>query len=189
MSDLAPFVAAAVRDKTVAELQQENKRLRSKVDHLEAIVDANQAEVASVCIYTDPTSGLSSRQRNRNLESELPRDFHKLRNTCESCAINYSIDILGDEVPCSINTLYLDVTDKTTTCTEATVSSHIGTTIKIPDPVSSLYWVGTYDCQNTFGPCSFSELPTSCEDVLSDVQYTAVRTLQYLTECFRWSLI
>jgi hypothetical protein len=35
MSDLAPFVAAAIRDKVVTELVEENNRLKRKVEQLE----------------------------------------------------------------------------------------------------------------------------------------------------------
>jgi hypothetical protein len=45
MSDLAPFVAAALRDKVVAELQQENAGLQQENAGLRQIVEANRSDI------------------------------------------------------------------------------------------------------------------------------------------------
>ena len=45
MSDLAPFVAAALRDKTIADLQEEIDRLRKEKEHLNAVIESNHYDV------------------------------------------------------------------------------------------------------------------------------------------------
>ena len=139
------------------------------------IVDTQSREVVSVCTYVDPTAGLPI-ERKRDLR--VHQHNRRLQNTCATCATNYTIDSFGSEVSCPINSLYLDDTGKSTTCTQAIVPG-IGF-VDVPGSVSSLFWEGTYDCRNTRGPCFLSELPTSCADTLSDIQYTSLRTLQYL---------
>lgn len=57
MSDLAPFVAAVLRDKVVTELVEENNRLKRKVEQLEETVEKNGSHTleigAILCEFDD----------------------------------------------------------------------------------------------------------------------------------------
>ena len=144
------------------------------------IVDSTEPTILSVCTYVDPQSGLAVERRRRTRgQPSLPTQSRELQNTCSSCANQYSISLadLNGEISCPINSLYLDDTGKTTTCNSAFVSG--AGFINVAGPVASLFFEGTYDCRNTFGPCVLTELPT-CPDAISDIQFVCIQTLQYL---------
>ena len=48
-------------------------------------------------------------------------------------------------------------------------------------PVPDLYWEGTQDCKSTTDECHTTILP-ECSDAISDVQYGAIKTLQYFQD-------
>jgi hypothetical protein len=95
MSDLAPFVAAALRDKVVTELQQENAGLRQENAGLRQIVEANRSDIE----ITGPRGFPTHASVDIDVESNQVLTF-SLRNNCCSLSrlMEAEIHILGRRV-------------------------------------------------------------------------------------------
>ncbi|CAB9529069.1 Neutral protease [Seminavis robusta] len=153
------------------------------------VLDAHSAEFLSVCTFVDPDV---DRRRREHVQQEVQKQQEddnnrhllrandknrRLQDICQSCAVVEDIASFLGTTTCPINTLYLDDSGKTVTCTQATTTS--GGTIFVPYPDTALFWNGAYDCQNSVGPCSLVDIP-DCQDAISDVTFSALQTLQYL---------
>ena len=115
----------------------------------------------------------------RSMSEEDPEDtiLERRLQSCTSCTTAVSVATVGNENTCSINSLYLDDTGKTTTCHEATLEDN--SVVFIPYTDDDLHWQGVLDCQSGQSICKTVEFPT-CEDPISDIQYGSIETLKYL---------
>lgn len=72
--------------------------------------------------------------------------------------------------------MYLNDTDKTTTCRNATASDK--STIFIPYQDDTVFWGGTLDCFGTTTTALGVKLP-DVPDAISDIQYAGIETLHF----------
>jgi len=145
----------------------------------DVFVSATSGEVFSICNKIDK----ARRSRLRNLRERDLGSFEQASATsemCGSCAAQDIVTWTTDEVECPINSLYLDNTNKSTTCLKGTLGS--GEEVLGPGIVSSLHYYGSYDCNSREEGCNANELPTECSDALSDVHYGITRTLEWFQE-------
>lgn len=140
------------------------------------IIDAHSLEILSICSLV-----ISSRRRylrSNNNSGEQLVSANGIR--CESCAPDSQGMAWSDTYSnCSINSLYLNNTGREAICVDGTDEN--GQNVYEAGPVPSLHWGGTNDCKSTTDSCDMAVLP-QCRDAISDVQYGAIRTLQYLQD-------
>lgn len=148
----------------------------------QVVLDAHSGEFINVCTLVDPKERPTS-YRERHLlrspqeEQEPGQDQRELQLSCSSCSTPVTVATYGSEGNCSINSLYLNDTNKTTTCTSATLVDD--SIVNMPHTNSALFWNGLSDCQSSTANCTTVAFP-SCKDAISDVQYVAIETLSYL---------
>ena len=140
-------------------------------------LDAHSGATINECTVVEPGAGqATSYRRRRQLRSDDPLQERQLQS-CTSCSTAVTVDTVGAETTCGINSLYLDDTNKTTTCHEATLTD--ASVVFIPYTDDDLYWQGVLDCENGEATCKTPEFP-ACEDAISDIQYGSIETLKYL---------
>ena len=155
------------------------------VRYYHVIVDAHSLEFLSICSLVDSSPGRSKRGQGpgRYLRQEDARVQPNISPTginCASCASDSEGISWGSKNSfCPINSLYLNDTGKQTICLEGTDEN--GQTVYGAGAVPELHWNGTNDCKSTTDQCRPVVLP-ECSDAISDVQFAAIKTLQYFQE-------
>jgi len=177
----------------------------------QVILDAHTLDFLSVCTHVPPGSGYPPYPRSEESQSQPPQQQQQKngqrglisqpqqqqqrqrqrQRQLPICASRSTSQTFGNAVGitnCSINTLYLDDTNKKTTCTEvillgaANSNPNVTTTVLVPKEDEPIHWRGTLDCfgSKILSTCRTVELPTTFEDALSDVQYGGIQTLKFL---------
>ena len=155
------------------------------IRYFNVIVDAHTMGILSICNMV----GIQQLQEEQGQTKKHPKRY--LRNlqtppvsangiSCGSCAgdsggVTWSTQYSN----CPINSLYLNDEGRETTCLVGTTED--GQSVFGAGPVPSLHWEGTQDCKSTTNQCQTTVLP-ECSDAISDVQYGAIKTLEYFQQ-------
>lgn len=163
--------------------------------YFSVVIDAHSLDLLSICNLVGPISNDIERSQNvvasgkgkgkgkgpgsrRYLRKDPPVSVNGI--SCGSCVPDTKyVTWSSTHSSCPINSLYLNDTGRTTTCLVGTSSA--GETVYGAGPVPELHWDGTEDCQSTSDQCQTTILP-ECSDAISDVQFGALKTLEYFQE-------
>ena len=170
---------------------------QGSADLVEIVVDAHDLSILSQCNLNEPSISTAER-RQRSLRSttseqetslasqsmDVGNDYHNHHRklfSCESCATSVPVTWSRDTATCTLSSLYLDDTERTTICTVGT-NQNDNSPVVGPGPVADLYWKGTLNCGGNDGTTCNAVILPDCRDALSDVQFGGIAALQFLRD-------
>ena len=178
---------------------------------LEVVVDATSMSILSKCLVGGFNDGISSSSSlstitttpvshrslrpNRIVDRAPTRtvatitgETNNISMRCDSCPESSHKEIMWpsnnatDDINCSLQSLYLNNTEKKVPCISGVDSK--GIQVFGPGPNHRLFWRGTYDCHSSTntGQCDLVPFSEGCNDAMSDVQFVATKTMQFLED-------
>lgn len=165
-------------------------------DLIEIVVDAHDLSILSRCVLNEASEATAERRQRRSLRANAAVEQetaltgrehdHTITNqrelfNCESCATTTPVTWSADTTPCTLSSLYLDDTERSTICSVGT-NQNDNSAVVGPGPVADLFWRGTLNCGGLDGTTCTSVVLPDCRDALSDVQFGGITALQYLRD-------